>query len=83
MVYNGFTNAHRIGLTKHVQRSTYEKNGRKAVRIGNTYMSKSKYNYLETGKINEYYTKEYDEHTVKQESKVKHQANQIVKGLQK
>jgi hypothetical protein len=67
--YSGFKNIDKIGMTHHVKRETYDQNGRKAVKIGNTYMSMSKYNYLETGKIKNEYTPEYETHLRKEEQK--------------
>lgn len=67
--YKGFRNVGEIGITKNLQRTTYDQNGRKAVRIGNTYMSKSKHHFMETGKVEEFNTKEYDDHTIKQAEK--------------
>lgn len=58
--YEGFETVDEINLTNRVKRSSYTQNGRKAVRIGNTHMSMTKYNYLESGKVKNEYTPEYE-----------------------
>lgn len=40
---------------------SYDQNGRKARKIGNQYISETKLNYLETGKIENKYTKSYEQ----------------------
>lgn len=67
--YKGFENVEDINFNHRVKRATYDQNGRKAVRIGNTYMSQTKYNYLETGKIKNVYTPQYEEQLRKDEEK--------------
>lgn len=67
--YAGFDNLDKIGMSHHVKMETYDQNGRKAVKIGNTYMSMSKYNYLETGKIKNEYTPDYQAHLEKEAEK--------------
>lgn len=57
--YAGFENLEKIGISHTLVKEEYEKNGRQAVKVGNTYMSKTKYNYLETGKIEHQYTPGY------------------------
>ena len=77
--YSGFRNLEEIPLTKNISRKTYEQNGRKAVKIGDTYMSKSKLNYLETGKIEQFNTSQYEEDSAKKELKLKNDLDKIVK----
>lgn len=48
---------------------SYDQNGRKAIKIGDTYMSKTKYNYLETGKIEHEYTDAFKEVVQKETQK--------------
>jgi len=67
--YKGFENVDDINLSGSVKRKTYDQNGRKAVKIGNTYMSQTKYNYLETGKIENVYTPQYEAQLRKDEEK--------------
>lgn len=58
--YKGWENADKIGLTGKVSKIAFDQNGRKAYKIGNTYLSKTKYDYMETGKIENQYTPEYE-----------------------
>lgn len=67
--YKGFQNIDEINFSSKVKRKTYDQNGRKAVKIGNTYMSQTKYNYLETGKIQNVYTPQYESQLKKDEQK--------------
>lgn len=67
--YAGFYNIDPIGLSSYSTRETYDKNGRQAVKIGNTHMSMSKYNYLETGKVENQYTPAYKAHLMKEVEK--------------
>ena len=67
--YKGFQNVDEINLSGRVKRKTYEQNGRKAMKIGSTYMSQTKYNYLETGKIENAYTPQYEAQLRKDEEK--------------
>ena len=62
--YAGFSNvpASAGGMPmKPPARLTYEQNGRKAVKVGNTYMSQTKWDYLETGKVENKYTPAFQE----------------------
>lgn len=67
--YAGFDNLDRIGISHNTQKESYDQNGRKAYKIGNTYMSKTKYDYLETGKIENQYTPSYRAELEKQAEK--------------
>ena len=63
-VYVGFHNvaASKGGLpNKPPPPITFEQNGRKAVKMGNTYLSKTKLDYMETGKVENQYTAAYQE----------------------
>jgi len=59
--YAGFLNTEKIGIGHMVLKEAYDKNGRLAYKVGNTYMSKAKYDYLESGKIETHYTPQYRE----------------------
>lgn len=73
MRYAGFGNyGAPIGVARGVLKETFEQNGRKAYKIGNTYMSKTKYNYMDTGKIHHEYTPSYREELEKDREKNKH-----------
>lgn len=65
-VYSGFE----PDVVEQVTVIEYEQNGRKAVKVRNKdgstrYVSKSKLNYLKTGRIENQYTKEYQDHLIK------------------
>lgn len=69
MSQNGFTNisADEGGAqNKRNIVSSFDKNGRKAVKIGKTYMSKSKLDYLNTGEITDGFTPGFEAHLAKQ-----------------
>lgn len=67
--YAGFYNRDRISLSHNVQRETFDQNGRVGYKIGNTYISKTKYDYLESGKIENQYTPAYRAELEKQAEK--------------
>lgn len=67
--YAGFYNIDPISISHNTTRETYDKNGRQAVKIGKTHMSMSKYNYLETGKVENQYTPAYKAHLMKEVEK--------------
>jgi len=67
--YAGFDTLDKIGLAHSVQKEAYDRNGRIGYKIGNTHMSKTKYDYLESGKIQNQYTPAYRAHLEKDAQK--------------
>jgi len=58
--YTGWENLGKFNVSHKISKVAYDQNGRKAYKIGKTYMSKTKYNYLESGKVQNEYTHEYE-----------------------
>lgn len=46
-------------------KEAFDQNGRLAYKVGDSYISKTKYDYMETGKIENQYTPAYREHLLK------------------
>jgi len=70
--YTGWDNAEDFKLSTSVTKVSYDQNGRKAYKIGNTYMSKTKYNYMETGKVQNEYTASYEAKLMEDKEKNEH-----------
>lgn len=67
--YCGFKNMETIGMTHSVTKETFDQNGRIGYKIGKTYISKTKYDYLSEGKIENQYTPAYRAHLEKDSEK--------------
>lgn len=69
--YTGFGNleANDGGINQRPAVESVEKNGRVGVKIGSTYMSKTKWNYMNTGKIENVYTPAFEKHLAKSKEK--------------
>lgn len=67
--YLGFETSEPLNITTHRAKELYEKNGRLAYKIGDTYMSKTKYDYMETGQIENKYSAGFKEHLEKEAEK--------------
>lgn len=82
--YIGFSNVsyEEGGTPKHVSVESYEQNGRKAVKIGKTCMSKTRYEYLNSGSTESQLTDGFKAHAAKLEqqrvaAEIRQAANQL------
>lgn len=67
--YLGFITIDKIGISGNVKKESFEQNGRIGYKVGNTYISKTKYDYLNSGKIENQYTPSYRAELEKQAEK--------------